>query len=54
MALRLLRIARVGLVVSCFAVAFVAAPKLDMIGLLLAVVCGLLSVACHLAIRLLT
>ncbi len=54
MAVRLLYISRVSLIVACFGIAWVAAPKLDVIGLLLAVVCGALSVACHLAIKLLT
>ena len=54
MVLRLLRVCRVSMIVCCFGVAWVAATKLDFIGLLLAVVCGPLSVACHLAIKLLT
>jgi len=53
MAIKLLRVSRVSLIVGCFVLAWVSASKLDVIGLLLAVVCGALSVTCHLAIKLL-
>jgi hypothetical protein len=54
MVVRLLRISRVSLIAACFVVAWVAATKLDFIGLILAVACGAHLVVCHLAIKLLT